>query len=135
MGYFVAYRHTGADPERLSALLPAVCESLKKRGQEVYCTYFEEEEFKAAGQKPRQIMEHAFQKIEELGGLFVIIDGAEKSEGMLMEIGYCSAKGLKIIVAKRKGFDNTYVPNMADYSFEYADIEDLKAKILSQEGF
>ncbi len=134
MGYFVAYRHTGADPGRLGDLLPAVCESLRERGEEVYCTYFQEEEFKSAGHKPRRIMEHAFEKIEKMGGLFVIIDGEEKSEGMLMEVGYCAAKGLKTVVAKRRGVENTYIPNMADHNFEYTDIEDLKSKVLEDQG-
>lgn len=133
MGYFVAYRHTGADPERLNVLLPAVCESLKELGQAVYCTYFDDAEFKAKGSKPRQIMEHAFSKIEEMDGLFVVLDGEEKSEGMLMEVGYCVARGLNIVVAKRSGVDNTYVPNMADYSFEYDNVDDLKQKILTLE--
>lgn len=133
MGYFVAYRHTGADPKRLEKLLPAVCDSLTERGHAVYCTYFDEEQFKATGQKPRQIMEHAFSKIEEMGGLFVVMDSEEKSEGMLMEVGYCAARGLGVIVAKRNGIENTYVPNMANSSFEYQDIEDLKQKILTSE--
>ncbi len=133
MGYFVAYRHSGADPERLSVLLPAVCESLRERGEDVYCTYFDEDKFRSSGKSNRQIMEHAFSKIEEQGALFVVLDGEEKSEGMLMEVGFCVAKGLGVVVAKRRGLSGTYVPDMARYSFEYEDVKDLQEIILASE--
>lgn len=129
MGYFIAYRHTGADPERLNKLLPIICNGLKARGEKVYCTYFDEIKFKSSGHKPHQIMEHAFSKIEEMGKLFVVIDSAKKSEGMLVEVGYCIARGIKIIVAKRAGVNNTYIPSMAQVYFEYDDIKDIKTKL------
>jgi hypothetical protein len=131
MGYFVAYRHTGADPERLSMLLPAVCESLRERGEEVYCTYFDEDKFRSSGKTQRQIIEHAFAKINGLGGLFVVLDSNEKSEGMLMEIGYCLANNLNIVVAKKRDLGSTHVPDMANHTFEYDDIRDLKESILT----
>lgn len=124
MGYFVAYRHTGADPERLEELLPVVRDTLQKIG-EVYCTYFDEADFQDKQLSARNIMDHAFAKIEALGGLFVLLDGPDKSEGMLMEIGYCIAKAIPIVVAKRAGVDNTYVDQMTDKSFNYSNADDL----------
>ena len=49
MKYFIAYRHTGADPAYLEQLLPAIREAFKSSGLEVYCTYFDEDGFKAGG--------------------------------------------------------------------------------------
>jgi hypothetical protein len=128
MGYLIAYRHTGADPERLEQLLPAVKGAVENAGHQAYCTYFDEEEFQGNGHGPKEIMDHAFQKIEELGGLFILVDGDEKSEGMLMEAGYCIAKNIGFVVAKRAGV-TTYLDKMAERSFEYNDINDLVQKI------
>jgi nucleoside 2-deoxyribosyltransferase len=128
MGYFVAYRHTGADPEYLEELMPVVRDALQE-SDEVYCTYFDEAHFKSSGLTPRQIMDHAFQKIEELGGLFVLIDGPDKSDGQIMEVGYCIAKAIPFIVAKRNSVTNTYIDQMTDNSFGYDDIEGLKSGI------
>ena len=128
MGYFIAYRHTGADPERLETLLPAVRDTIADEGHEVYCTYFDEDDFQRDGYGPKQIMEHAFEKIEGLGGLLVVIDSQEKSEGMLIEVGYCLAKGIGFVVAKRAGV-STYIDQLTEQSFEYKDIEDLTSKI------
>ncbi len=129
MNYFIAYRHTGEEPTRLSKLLPEVKNSLEERGSKIYCTYFDENSFRSNGYKPKDIMEHAFNKIEELGALFVVQDSSQKSEGMLMEIGFCVAKKLPVVVAKRSGVDNSYLSSMASYSFEYEDVVNLKEKI------
>lgn len=128
MGYFVGYRHTGADPERLATLLPAVRDALSSAGHEVYCTYFDEDSFRQEGYGPKEIMEHAFRKIENIGGLFVVVDSDEKSEGMLLEAGYCIAKGIGFTVAKRVGV-TTYLDKLATSTFEYNDIPDLAGKI------
>lgn len=128
MGYFIAYRHTGAVPEQLEAMLPAVRDTFVEAGHEAYCTYFDEASFQDKGLGPREIMEHAFSKIEELGNLFVIVDSTEKSEGMILEVGYCIAKSIPFAVAKRKGVD-TYLDKLTDTSFEYKDTADLVLKI------
>lgn len=128
MGYFIAYRHTGADPERLNHLLPSARDALQKTGNDIYCTYFDEDEFQRKGHGPKEIMDHAFQKIEEMGGLFVIVDDENKSEGMILEIGFCIAKEIGFIVAKRAGV-TSYLDQLATASFEYDDVEDLVQKI------
>ncbi len=129
MGYFIAYRHTGVDPKYLSELLPTVRDSFNENGENVYCTFFDEEEFQNKNFGPERIMQHAFLKIEEMGGLFVVIDGPEKSEGQLIEVGYCIAKNIPIIVAKRRSVSNTYVDRMTNKVLEYENIDELSQKI------
>lgn len=134
MGYFVAYRHTGVEPKELEALLPVVCTALKERKGEVYCTYFNEADVKELKKRgPRAVIEYAFSKIDTMDSLFVVLDSDELSAGMLTEIGYALAHHMRIVVAKRASVKNTYVPGVADYSFEYQDIDDLKQKILATE--
>lgn len=132
MGYFIAYRHTGEDPDRLEQLLPTTNNALQAKGIETYCTYFDEDSFRSGGYTPQAIMNHAFEMIDKMGGLFVIQDSTEKSEGMLMEVGYCIAKGFPIIVAKRKTVNSTYLPDMAGTKIIYDDTHDLAATIASQ---
>ncbi len=131
MGYLIAYRHTGEAAEKLNKLIPPVNDALLRRGIEVYCTYFDEDAFTDSGWSPRAIMNHAFRKIDEMGGVFVVQDSTEKSEGVILEVGYCVAKGLPIVVAKRSTVTNTYLPEMADTSFEYSNIEELQKLIAS----
>jgi len=129
VGYFLAYRHTGVNKSELEALLHPVRDALEADGSRVYCTYFNEGNFKDAGIGPAEIMHHAFSKIEEMGSLFVLIDSEQKSEGMIMEIGYCIAKDIPITVSVRDGVTGTYLPDMTGNVIRYTDVNDLVQKI------
>lgn len=131
MKYFIAYKHSGVDPSYLKQLLTPVRDAFTSQGHEVYCTFFEDDSFRSQGMSAADIMYHAFTKIEEQGNLFVVLDSTERSEGMLMEIGYCLAKNLPVIVAIREGVNNSYLPSMIKQSFTYANTEDLAQKIIN----
>lgn len=134
MGWFIAYRHTGVDAVELERLIPAVRDALQSDSSEVYCTYFNEGDFKNTRLGPVGIMQHAFSKIEEMGNLFVLIDSGQKSEGMIMEVGYCLAKQIPITVAVRSGVTETYIPDMTMDVIRYTDTKDLIYKIKERGG-
>jgi nucleoside 2-deoxyribosyltransferase len=129
MKAFIAYRHKGEDPERLLRLLTAVRDGLTEAGVNAYCTFFDDDTFKDKGYKAREIMDHAFKKIGTVDVLFVIMNSDEKSEGMLMQIGYCIAKEIPVVVAVKDTVKSSYVPDMAAYSIVWSDIDDLTHKI------
>lgn len=74
-------------------------------------------------------MAHAFYVIDNSDILFVIQTSEERSEGMLMEVGYSIAKKKIIIVATKSGVHNTYLPTMGTIAFEWSNLEDLSEKI------
>lgn len=129
MKYFLSYRHTDEDPEVLRQLLIPVRDAFAARGDEIYCVYFQEKELKSAPYTPLDILEHAFDKIEEIGHLFVLQHSTGRSEGMLMEVGFCRGKNIPITVAHRHDVTNTFLPTVADHTFDYTDIDDLCQKI------
>lgn len=129
MKYFLSYRHTDEDPEVLERLLVPVREAFHARGDEIYCVYFQEKELKSDPYTPRDILEHAFIKIEEIGHLFVLQHSSNRSEGMLMEVGFCLGKDIPITVAHQQDVTNTFLPTMAGVAFDYSDIDDLCNKI------
>lgn len=125
MKTFIAYRFTGEDPKQLKPLLVAVRDGLKNTGVEAYCTFFDEDEFKGKSYNARQIMEHAFRIMNESDFLFALQTSENKSEGMLMEVGYCIAKGIPVVVAIKAGVKNTYVPEMGEVKLTWRTTEDL----------
>lgn len=131
MKTFVAYRFSGEDLKTLEPLLVAVRDVLKDRGVEVYCTFFDEAEFKNKSLSARQIMDHAFGIINDIDFLFVVQMSDNKSEGMLIEVGYCIAKDIPVIVATKGSVKNTYLPYIATQSFKWRTIEDLGNYIAS----
>ncbi len=133
---FVAYRHTGEDPAVLRPMLEAVCSALRERGVDVYCTFFSEEQFQQKSLGARDIMEHAFDELDRRNFLFVVQASPSKSEGMIMEVGYCrraTRHGDKklIVVAIKEGVDGTYLPDMADRKITWVDDESLYQEILA----
>ena len=127
--YFIAYRHTGADENRLAELLPAVKNALENAGHEIYCTYFMNDDFVGANLTNRQIMDQAFAQIENIGQVIIILDTNDKSEGMLMEIGYCYAKKIPTTLLTNDRVTGTYVTEMVDRVINYNVINDLCEKL------
>ncbi len=126
---FVAYRHTGEDPAELRPMLTSVCEALREQGIDVYCTFFSEEEFQSKSLGPRAIMEHAFSEIDARDILIIIQASNSKSEGMLLEAGYCLGTDKPFVVAIKSGVENTYLPDLATYSFIWTNSDDLRRQI------
>lgn len=126
--YFIAYRHTGENMMELEQRLGKIQIALATHKIKSYATLSEEEEFVKDEYSAGQIMERAFQKIAAMDGLFVLINGSEKSEGQLMEVGYAIALKKPVVVAYQKNV-KTYVHELANFSIAYTDLDDLVRKI------
>lgn len=126
--YFVAYRFTGEDPDVLHDRMSTVVDSLKKVGIDGFCNLFDEKEYQKSKFGAKEIMDIAFNKIDNSEGVFVVIASDDKSEGLLMEIGYAYAKKKHIIVAVHEDA-TTYAPSIGNQSIVWRDNKDLAAKI------
>lgn len=129
MKTFISYRHTGEDQKSLEKLLIPIRDTMQEEGVEAYCTFFDEDEFQDKSFGPKEIMNHAFSIIDKSDFLFVVQTSDSKSEGMLMEVGYCIANNIPVVVATKDTVGYTYMPDMADLSFRWKDPEDLAQQI------
>ncbi|TAK89124.1 hypothetical protein EPO04_03425 [Patescibacteria group bacterium] len=129
MKTFIAYRHTGEDPAALEKLLGSVRSAFDQAGVSAYATFFDETVFQAKSMGAKEIMSHAFAVINESDFLFVIQSSDSKSEGLLMEVGYCLAKGIPVVVATHQNVKHTYLPEMATLSISWVGPQDLISKI------
>ena len=112
MKIFVGQPVTGEDLSKLREESHKICSTLSKTGAYAYCTLIEPEDFESKSNKDK--MKHAFNNLDNFDTFLAIIRNERKSEGMLMEIGYCVAKRKKIILAIKKDVKNTYLPEIAD---------------------
>jgi nucleoside 2-deoxyribosyltransferase len=129
MNCFLAYRASEADFDEMKKLLSSirgVLNSLKIENYSVLLDYVAENE-----NSGREFMDQAFKKIDNSDFLLVIQNYNERSEGMLMEVGYCIAKGIPVIVAKKNEVTDTYLPEMTDFNIPWNDVDDLLDKIKS----
>lgn len=129
MKAFIAYRHTGEKTEELERLLGTARDALKQASVDSYCTFFDEAEFQDRSLGAAGIMKHAFSIIDGSDLLFVIQASENKSEGMLIEVGYCMAKNIPIVVAVKSDVDHTYLPDMGNITIRWNDVEDLRHQI------
>ncbi len=125
MKTFIAYRSTGEDPVLLEPMLTAVRDGFRSKGIDAYCTFFDEQLFKDKVYSPRQILEHAFKIVDACDFLFVLQTSDNKSEGMLMEIGYTLAKGIPVIAAVKDTVKKSLVSEVARVALPWADIPNL----------
>ncbi len=132
MKAFISYRFTGEKVEALKALLIPIQDSLKKSGIDAYCNLSDDNlEERSKNFKPQDHVFDAFKIIDAVDILFVVLTSEDKSEGMILEIGYAIAKGLPVVVALKEGVEKTYLPGMAKLSISWNDIDDLLSKINS----
>lgn len=131
MKYFISYRHTGAEGPELDALQHTLKDAFDTRGDEFNSTYFDQETFNDSDMDWAQIMCHVLKLIDSMDVLFIVVNSEHKSEGMLIEVGYCLAKNKKIIVAKDKAVQGLYFPTLITEMFEYDGLQDLHEKIIT----
>ncbi|MFH1290434.1 MAG: nucleoside 2-deoxyribosyltransferase [Nanoarchaeota archaeon] len=120
----LADRCTGEDPEKLLESLKKIVEILEQGGHEVYCPVLDPDRPK----EKRALFLNTMKKLEEHDAILALIKSNEKSEGMLMEIGYAMGKDKKVIAAIQEGVQ-THLSVLADEVIEFRDIDDLYGKL------
>lgn len=128
MKVFIAYRHTGEKAAVLQELSQIITTALRRRGLDTYC-WVDEAGPQTAHLSPRQIMERTFAAVSQCDFLLAVQTSEHKSEGMLMEIGYCVAKQIPVVIATKQGITNTCLPDMGDLSFSWTDFKDLQRRL------
>ncbi|OGJ20177.1 hypothetical protein A3K73_02190 [Candidatus Pacearchaeota archaeon RBG_13_36_9] len=121
----LAYKFTGENKEELQEILQKVIELLRDKGHETYAPIFD---FSYEGKTKEEIYTGTLDKLDESDAMFVLIRGEEKSEGMLVELGYAIAKKKKIILAIKKGIESR-TRYYAQIIIEFRDIPDMLNKL------
>jgi nucleoside 2-deoxyribosyltransferase len=123
MRYYVAYRFTGEDPAELRETMSHICKLLEEKGHNNYCSFFDPSMVNIGN---KNVIKKAFNEIDKSDALLVFIKSEEKSEGMLMEIGYALSKKKKIVLLIKKGIRTTFVREIADVVIEFENFKQLK---------
>ena len=74
-------------------------------------------------------MEHALNELDRADCILAFIKSEEKSEGMLIEIGYALAKKKKLILAIKKDVRATFVREMTNEIIEFQNLDELCEKL------
>ncbi|MDP2599006.1 MAG: nucleoside 2-deoxyribosyltransferase [Candidatus Liptonbacteria bacterium] len=125
MKFFISYRFTGEDLRKLKPLLGSMQEALTTAGHKNYCSFEWQSHFVKNNFSNAQILRHSLNELDNSDVLLAFINSPEKSEGMLLEIGYALAKKKRLYVLIRKGVKTTFVLEMADKVIEFKDAGEI----------
>lgn len=132
MNILIAYRFTGEDPVELGETLGKIAGTLRSAGHYVYCSIEDETWFRAEKRTNGDIMRHAFEQLNNSDIVLAFVRSDEKSEGMLLEVGYAMGKGKRIALALKRGVKTTSIQDMADPVIEFDSVDDLCEKLKTQ---
>jgi nucleoside 2-deoxyribosyltransferase len=129
MKVFISFRFTGEDSKELAVTIPKIEAALHAAGYTTVCSFWEEATFQAEHATPRQILDWALRELESTDCILSLVKTEDKSEGMLIELGYALARGKRRILAIRSGVRTTFMREVADTIIEYETIDDLCEKL------
>ncbi len=129
MKIYIAYKFAGENQEELINTLTKMESVLGSFGHSVYFASKEEDLFRDKKFTAKQILNHALKELDNSDCILVFVRSNEKSEGMLIEIGYALAKKKKIILAIKKGINLYFTEDISDKVVEFEDTDDLLIKL------
>lgn len=129
MKIFVSFKFTGEDYEDVQKTMSQILTALRARGFEVYCNIESEEKYIKDKYTAQQIFADTLPNLDKSDMIFVFNNSENRSEGMLIEIGYALAKGKPIFLAAKKGITINSSKAVSTKVLEFEDLEDLLEKI------
>jgi|SRR3989344_5647110 len=129
MKIYIAYKFTAEDPLVLKETLHNISLSLKKANHSVFCSFWKSDFFKENNFTNKQIIEYAIKELDSSDIVLAFVNSDEKSEGMLLELGYALAKKKKIYLAIKKGVKTVFIEELSDTVIEFDDLEELYSKL------
>ena len=129
MKIFLAYKYTGEDPEVLKGIIDQIVSSLGKAGHTTFCSFDKNVFFTEQSSSYKQRLEYVITELDSSDYVLAFVKSQEKSEGMLLEVGYALAKGKKIILAIKSGVHVTFLSEIADVVIEFEEPDDLYSKL------
>ncbi|MDD5738837.1 MAG: nucleoside 2-deoxyribosyltransferase [Candidatus Pacebacteria bacterium] len=126
---FLSYRITGENREELKIIMKRICQGIETAGFGCFYSFQKEGYFQENNFTKKQILEYALKEIDKTDCVLVIVKSQEKSEGMLLEVGYALAKNKKIVLAIKKDIQTVFLQEMANSIIEFENLDDLNDKL------
>ena len=126
---FLSYRFTGEDINELTETLGKVLLTLRSVGHTVYCSIEDEKWFRENHRTNKEILKHALERLDKSDVILAFVKSDQKSEGMLLEVGYMMAKGKSFALALKRETKTTFLAELAEPLIEFDSIDDLCDKL------
>ncbi len=129
MKIYLAYRFHGEDFTTLKQELDEIADDLSATGHQAYHSVSREEYFQKNNFTKKQIFKYSLDKLKKSDALLAYIKSPEKSEGMLLEIGFALALNKPVYVIIKKGIKTNFVTEIAQKVIKYNKLSNLKKSL------
>jgi nucleoside 2-deoxyribosyltransferase len=126
---FLSYRFTGEDINGLTDTLGKILASLRSVGHTAYCSIEDEKWFRENHKTNKEILQHALERLDKSDVILAFVRSDQKSEGMLLEIGYMMARGKSFALALKRGTKTTFLSEVAEPLIEFDSVDELCDKL------
>ena len=130
MKIYIAYRFTGEDPKVLRADMDAISSALNNLGKEIFCSFDREQYFKDNNFTGKNIIEFSLNQMDNCDVVLCYIKSPEKSEGLLIEIGYAIAKNKDVYLLTEKDIKTTYLHEIAKKHLTFSGPSEITQKTI-----
>ena len=129
MRYYIAYKFLNTDKEMLKKNLGIISDMIE-REDNTTCIFYRDIQNRWAIQMPiDEVIKQAFVEVKKSDAILAFIESEEKSEWMLLEIGYAKALGKKLLLVIKRWIHLRFINALADEIIEFESMEDLESKI------
>jgi len=126
MRYYIAYKFADNDKDLLKKNLETISDIIEKTDASTFIFCRDMQRRWTIEMTINEIIHQAFDEVKKSDAIIALIESEEKSEGMLLEIGYAKAVGKKLIVVIKKWVNLRFVRALADEVIEFEKVEDIK---------
>ncbi len=128
MKIFLSFRYTGESREELQEFFYPLRDKLASHGHKVYLSLDDLVTWECNKLSLKEKFARTFKELEASDALVVVVRTTDKSEGMLMEVGFALAFHKPIYLYLAKGVD-TYIREVATSVVEFTGHAELLEKI------
>lgn len=108
--------------------MDCISKALTEIGHEVFCSFDREQYFIDNHFTGKQIVEYSLEKMNSCDAVLAYIKSPEKSEGLLIEMGYAIAKKKGIYLLTGPGVKTNYLHEIAINHLNFSSPEEIAQK-------
>lgn len=128
MKIYLAFRFTGEDLNVLNEEISQITHAILESGNQVFCSLDLEHYYMDHHFTGKEIVEYSLNQLNSCDALLAYIKSPEKSEGMLMEIGFAIAKKKDVYLLMKEGVQTNYVHAIAKKHETFSSSYDIAQK-------
>lgn len=129
MKIYLSYKFTGEKTSVLKNDLNAIIHALSSADHSVFCAFQQDSLFQQHHYNAKQIIDSSLPHLRAADILLAYIKSSDKSEGMLLEIGYAYALKKPIYAAIKQGITTRFITAIASQVIRYKSLKQLQSQL------